>query len=161
MLYPRLQPSRTIVGLLAAIFDPRRRCLQVSNAGMIDPLIVDEANLYWLEVSGLPVGALPAFNYSGREVSLGDQATLILASDGIVEAMNTDGELFGFERLGQAVEALGEKNNPHILLDGIWEAVSRHVANAEAHDDMTLMVVRLQASGSFSVSQSGERTGDD
>jgi sigma-B regulation protein RsbU (phosphoserine phosphatase) len=160
-LYPRLQPSRTIVGLLAAIFDPRRRCLQVSNAGMIDPLIVDEANLYWLEVSGLPVGALPAFNYSGREVSLGDQATLILASDGIVEAMNTDGELFGFERLGQAVEALGEKNNPHILLDGIWEAVSRHVANAEAHDDMTLMVVRLQASGSFSVSQSGERTGDD
>jgi serine phosphatase RsbU (regulator of sigma subunit)/CheY-like chemotaxis protein len=161
MLYPRLQPSRTIVGLLVALFDPRHRCLQISNAGMIDPLIVDHANRYWLEVSGLPIGALPAFDYTSREVSLSDQATLILASDGIVEAMDSNGELFGFERLEQVVEALREEDDPLRLLDGIWETVSRHVGNAEAHDDMTLTIVRLRAWGSFSLFQSGERMKDD
>jgi PAS domain S-box-containing protein len=161
VLCPRLQPSRTIVGLLVALFDPRRRCLQISNAGMIDPLIVDKANPYWLEVSGLPIGALPAFDYTCREVSLSDQATLILASDGIVEAMDANSELFGFERLEQVVEALREEDDPHRLLDGIWETVSRHVGNAEAHDDMTLMIVRLQGWGGFSISQSGKRIKDD
>jgi PAS domain S-box-containing protein len=142
MLYPRVQPSHTIVGLLVALFEPKSNRVQVSNAGMIHPLVVGETNPYWLEVSGLPVGALPAVNYASREVSLGDKATIIFASDGVVEAMDAQGQLFGFERLQRVVEALGEEDDPQTVLEGIWEAVSHHVRNAEPHDDMTLIVVR-------------------
>jgi serine phosphatase RsbU (regulator of sigma subunit) len=161
MLYPRLQPSRTIIGLLVALFDPKRRYLQISSAGMIDPLLVDKTNIYWLEVSGLPIGALPALAYVDQEVSLDSPATLILASDGIVEAMNADGELFGFERLEQVVAARKEEEDPHRLLDCIWEAVSHHVGSAEAHDDMSLMVVCVRPQGNFSAYPSDERRGND
>jgi serine phosphatase RsbU (regulator of sigma subunit) len=140
-LYPRLQTSRMNVGLLAAFFEPAGDGMQVSNAGMLYPLVVSGDSSWWLDVAGLPLGSLAAVNYAGREVALSDGALVVLASDGIVEAMNSQGELFGFDRL-QAIVGAMRGDDPEIILEGVWQAASQHIGDAEPHDDMTLIVVR-------------------
>ena len=66
----------------------------------------------------------------------------LLYTDGLSEAMNADGDLFGEERLRALVEEHGDLN-----ADGLRERIVRdveaHVASADPHDDMTLIVVTV------------------
>lgn len=143
-IYSRMRDSNMNVALLVAIFNTSEGYMQVSNAGMITPLVVNESGSHWPEVSGLPIGVLPSINYGGRNAPLGDEAIIVFISDGIVEAMNERGELFGFERLQSTVERIAGYD-PEAVLEGIWQAVSEHVGQAEPHDDMTVVVVRARS----------------
>lgn len=143
ILYPRMRLNRMNTGLLVAIFEPEGQRMRVANAGMIAPLLANEGQATWLDVAGLPVGVMPDTIYRGQDIQLGDESTLVFASDGIVEAMNKDGAIFGFERLQAAVEAM-PTHEPHTVLESIWEMVSRHIGDAPPHDDMTLIVTRTR-----------------
>lgn len=141
VLYPQMRNSHMNTGLLVAIFEKDRGIMHISNAGMIAPLVTNGDAPTWLDVSGLPIGAIPLIHHKRKDVPLGDGTTIVFASDGIVEAMNNRGELFGFERVqGIVGEMRGEK--PDVVLEGIWHAVSEHIGETDPHDDMTLIVVR-------------------
>jgi hypothetical protein len=69
--------------------------LSISNAGHLAPYRNGQ------EVpcaSGLPLGLVAAAEYAGTEIQLGENDTLTFMSDGVVEARNAQGELFGFDR---------------------------------------------------------------
>jgi serine phosphatase RsbU (regulator of sigma subunit) len=152
-LRPRLQANHMNAALLIAVFAPDGRTAQVANAGMVAPLILPGAGEpsrggpQFVEVGGLPLGtALPGL-YRDVTVQLGPGDTLLFLSDGIVEAHNSAGELFGFERLEALVAALPPTIGIAELVQGILDAVLAFVGDAEPHDDITLIAVRPVARG--------------
>ena len=115
---------------------------RVANAGCVTPLLrYADGTVEWLEVGGFPLGTgLGKAGYAEHHGVLEPGATLILSSDGVVEAMNTEGEMFGFERFEKSVAA--GPADAIALLDHIKETVSEFIGPIEAHDDITLVIIQ-------------------
>jgi sigma-B regulation protein RsbU (phosphoserine phosphatase) len=146
-LRARLQANHMNAALLIAVFSADARSAQVANAGMVAPLLVPgaehgERRPCFIEVGGLPLGTALADLYRDVMVPLGPGDTLLFLSDGIVEAHNSAGELFGFERLEGLVAGLPPAISVADLVQRILDAVLAFVGDAEQHDDITLIAVR-------------------
>jgi sigma-B regulation protein RsbU (phosphoserine phosphatase) len=78
-----------------------------------------------------------------RTVPLVDGDVFLLYTDGVSEAMNAEGDLFGEERLRELVEEHGDLGS-----DGLRERIVRdveaYVGAADRHDDMTMIVVTVE-----------------
>jgi sigma-B regulation protein RsbU (phosphoserine phosphatase) len=66
---------------------------------------------------------------------------VIFTSDGIVEAQNSSGEMFGFERLESTILQIVDTKNASQIVDYIINSVKAFTDKAEQHDDMTVVVV--------------------
>jgi serine phosphatase RsbU (regulator of sigma subunit) len=146
-LRPRLQANHMNAALMITVFAPDGRTALVANAGMVAPLLLpaSRGEGHWpefVEVGGLPLGTALPGQYQDVSVSLSPGDTLLFLSDGIVEAHNDAGELFGFERLEALVAALPPTIGLAELVQGILDAVLCFVGDAEPHDDITLIAVR-------------------
>ena len=120
--------------------------LRAANAGCIMPLIKHfEGSVEWANVSGMPLGVGLGTEIGYREISLelskGDM--VILTSDGVVEAMNEANEIFGFERLEQAVAA-APITSAEAMLEHLRVEIQAFVGDVELHDDMTIVIVHVQ-----------------
>ncbi len=119
--------------------------LRVANAGCIVPLVKRaDGAVEWIDSGGLPLG-------TGSEVKCEYQATalplakgdiIILTSDGLVEANALADEMFGFERLEQAVRT-GPTANAQAMLDHLKAEVLAFAGQTEPHDDLTIVVARV------------------
>lgn len=126
----------------------RAGLMRVANAGCITPFIRHaQGGVTWAEVGGLPLGFGLGSEYGYKEISLrltpGD--LIVLTSDGVVEAKNEIGELFGFERLEQAVAA-GPAGSAEAMLIHLQAAVATFVGDTEPHDDLTMVVLQIKSS---------------
>jgi serine phosphatase RsbU (regulator of sigma subunit) len=70
------------------------------------------------------------------------QEILLVISDGVTEAMNPEGELYGAKRLLQALESACHADGPATLAGAVRADVAKFVAGAEAADDLTLLAMR-------------------
>jgi len=120
--------------------------LRSTGAGAIPPLL-RRANgeITWLETTGFPLGVFGGIRYNEIETALAPGDMLLMLSDGIVEAMNGQREMFGFERLARTLAALGPSADAHYVLTAVVDAVRRHCGTIEPQDDITLVVVRVLA----------------
>jgi serine phosphatase RsbU (regulator of sigma subunit) len=146
-LRPRLQANQMNAALQIAIFDTDARSVTVANAGMIAPLLAhcvpgQPAGCDFVEVGGLPIGTAIDAVYSEVSVPLAPGDTLIFLSDGIVEAHNREGELFGFDRLESFVSRLPGDLGVVELVQRILDEVIGFVGDAEPHDDITIIATR-------------------
>jgi serine phosphatase RsbU (regulator of sigma subunit) len=89
-------------------------------------------------------------------LQLGDGDTLLLLSDGVVEAHNHAGELFGFERLERSLAALPPTLSVQALVERILDGVLQFTDGAEPHDDMTLIALRPAALADRPMAQAEE-----
>jgi tetratricopeptide (TPR) repeat protein len=120
--------------------------LRAVGAGAVAPLLRrDDGAVEWLETAGFPLGTFAAAQPREVELNLAPGDTLLLMSDGIVEAMSPGRELFGFERLSQIVAALPPGADAHGVRAAVVAAVRQHTGSAEQQDDITLVVVRVLA----------------
>jgi serine phosphatase RsbU (regulator of sigma subunit) len=119
--------------------------LKAANAGCIPPLIrrVD-STVEWVDVSGMPlgVGLGSEVGYAEARVILGKGDFVILSSDGLVEAMTATGEIFGFDRLQQAVIA-GPSTSAEAMLAHLQAEVANFMGQTEPHDDLTIVVLQV------------------
>ena len=92
-------------------------------------------------VRGLPLGirAEGAYEEAIQQLQAGDQ--IIFYTDGITEALNPEGELFGTERLDQVLENCSLQASA--LLDSTLRAIEDFAAGRPLHDDRTLIVARI------------------
>jgi serine phosphatase RsbU (regulator of sigma subunit) len=111
--------------------------VEYMNCGHIQPLLIHNGNVGRLEESNLIVGLLPGATYSSANYTMKPGERILLTTDGLVEAENSDGEPFGDARLS---EVIVKKD-----LNGILDDVGKFQANNEAQDDCT--VVEVQYSG--------------
>jgi sigma-B regulation protein RsbU (phosphoserine phosphatase) len=136
--------SDTFVTAFYGIYDPADRSLTYSSAGHNPPRLkrCEDGTLALLNgARGLPLGVFPDERYAQQTHHLlpGDQ--LVLYTDGITEADNGRGELFGLERLDKVLEncAVGASD----LLKSVIAAVEEFTAGVPAHDDRTLLVAKI------------------
>jgi serine phosphatase RsbU (regulator of sigma subunit) len=117
----------------------------VTNAGCITP-IVRRANgvVEWVEAFGLPLGvnAKAQFDYQTVTLTLHPGDVIILSSDGLVETTNPEGVIFGFEQLEQVVVE-GPTTTAQAMLTYLQERVSAFSGEADQHDDLTMIVVKV------------------
>jgi sigma-B regulation protein RsbU (phosphoserine phosphatase) len=97
-----------------------------------------------VEAAGIPLGLLDDSEYD--EVTLhghpGD--AFVFFSDGIIDAVNRAGELFGRARVEETVRKNHEKSAEGIV-DAIFEAVKKHADGARAFDDETVVAIKLKS----------------
>lgn len=144
-LAPRLGQSNMQTAFLSVVVDGSDCSASVANAGLIAPLLWRNGRVAFLTSEGLPLGALPETLYHERLERLQPGDTLLLVSDGIVEAMNSERELWGFGRLEQVLAGNGAQP-PDTIVDAVLRGVYRHTDGAAPHDDMTVVAIQLQRS---------------
>jgi len=126
-----------------AIYEPVTRTLRFVNAGHNPPVVLrGAAEVIRLEACGPIVGLLPSVEFEERVEVLQHGDIFIGYTDGISEAMTSDDEEWGEDRMIEAALANRELC-PKQLLDSLMTSADRFTAGAPQHDDMTLIVGRF------------------
>ena len=122
-------------------YDPNTQILAYANAGH-SPVIYcpvgGPARL--LEADGTAIGILNISFSQTHQLKLQPGDLFIAGTDGLNEATNTDGELFGLERLLRLVESLAHKSAEEIAAH-IYQEV-REFGTAELQDDQTVLILK-------------------
>lgn len=142
-LAPRMQQSKQNAAFLSVVIDGRRYEAQVANAGLVAPLLWRAGDLRYIESFGLPLGAMHSASYTQQVVALEPGDCLLLCSDGVVEAMNSHGQLWGFESLEAAFATAAACNTPERVIETVLEQLRAFTADAPQHDDMTLVALQV------------------
>jgi len=115
--------------------------LTYCNAGHNPPFVVGKNGARRLEAGGPVVGLLEFAPYDQESVKLEPGDAVIVFSDGVSEAMNSQAEEFGDDRLLAAVNEAGLTSAP-VLVDRVIGAVRAFTRGAAQSDDITCMVIR-------------------
>ncbi len=130
------------VTLFLALLDSDSRRLHYINAGHNPPVLVRaDGSVDLLEKGGTVVGLLPGVRFSRSQVDVHPGDVLVLYTDGVVEAANAAGEMYGIEGLVRSVEAMRPDSNPESVLARILADVREFAAGTPAADDQTLVVI--------------------
>ena len=147
----RENPEQFFVTLVAGILDARTGELRLANAGHDAPYWVRRAGKMVRigTVGGPPLCTVDDFPYAESLHALGPGDVLCMVTDGITEAMNGRGELYGTARLAAVMERLaGEAElSPRLAVTALREDVTRFSGGAELADDLTILAVRWDGDG--------------
>lgn len=130
-----------------ARYDPATEELAFANGGHNMPLLYrSDGRLASLDADGMPIGVLGGVEYEELKVGLAPGDLVLLYTDGVVEARNSDAEQFGDERLESLVAGTGAAG-PRRLADAIFAAVQDHLGPEPAQDDLTLLALQVMSPG--------------
>ena len=131
------------VSLIYAIWDDENCTLQIANSGLPRPLYLHDGKCEIIEATGLPLGLFDDAEYDefSFDVKAGDM--FVFFSDGILDARNEAGDLFGRTRVEQIVGKCFDGSAEQIV-DSLFSAVAEHAAGAETFDDQTVVVIKAQ-----------------
>lgn len=143
------------VTLAAFLLDPATHSVTVVNAGHINPFryrpnVGEVEDVISDAQSGLPLGLVPGYVYESVTLNLEPGDMLMTFTDGVTEAMNPDGELFGLDRMRAAIagDSVLTDVRPSAIGDRLVKAVRTHAAGRAQNDDIALVCLgRLEASG--------------
>jgi sigma-B regulation protein RsbU (phosphoserine phosphatase) len=136
----------TALCYVAARIEASGWVIRVANAGFVAPLARrSDGQVEWLDTGGLPLGTQADATYAELEYALAPGAVLVLSSDGISEAKDSSGALYGFHRLEHCL-ARAPRGSAREIQDWILADVRAFVGDAEPHDDLTLVVVAVKDS---------------
>ncbi|MBN2185104.1 MAG: SpoIIE family protein phosphatase [Candidatus Krumholzibacteriota bacterium] len=120
----------------------RKNEIIYSNAGHFFPVIIrKDGKIEELDYSGLILGVSPGFSYESRKARMNPGDSIVVTTDGVTEAENQRGELYGEERLHPFLASVREGSAGRIK-DSIVEEVNRFAYPMGANDDMTIVVVK-------------------
>lgn len=128
-----------MITMLYAILDTQHGLLRVANAGHNYPVLIT-GQIDEIELSGLPLGVDIDSNYEEVTATLHHGDTIFLYTDGVIEATNAAGELFGYERLTQLLQ-VHEAMKPRALVAMLLHEL-RAWSTKGQDDDITIVVLR-------------------
>jgi len=132
------------IAMALAVYDAHSRLLTLANAGSPRPLLIRDGVTEVVRVEGIPLGLFPEAQYEEVSLLLRPGDIVILASDGIHEAENTEKEQFGVERLAAAVFDLARDTSAATIAGQILRVTDEHSAGeCEFQDDRTILVLRI------------------
>jgi serine phosphatase RsbU (regulator of sigma subunit) len=138
-LYPEIPPNM-FVTCLAAILDSRTGRLQYANAGHDLPYLRHAHGVSELRATGMPLGMMPNRSYEQKEITLKPGDSILLYSDGLVEAHDSRREMFGFPRMQGFV---GAHPGGATLIDFLLTELERFTGEEwEQEDDITLLTLQ-------------------
>lgn len=137
---------------LALVHDGGRR-LTYCNAGHNWPVLLRaNGESLRLDRGGTILGIMEDVALEHVTVDLHAEDVLVLYTDGISEATNRDGEMFGEDRVADFVRSLPHASGARVIGERLLAEVEQHLGDEEAQDDRTLVVLRV-------CDRAGERSG--
>ena len=134
------------VALLYAVLDPKEKMMTFSNAGQVQPILCspEKSKAEYIDTEGdrFPLGIVKECHYQETRVSLKQGDILVYYTDGMVEAVNDKGELYGFERFLTSIEE-GRALRADEILEKLISDIMVYVGSVEQHDDLTAVVVKV------------------
>jgi sigma-B regulation protein RsbU (phosphoserine phosphatase) len=131
------------VTMVYAVWNDEDQTLEIANAGAVQPLITRNGEVETIHAEGFPLGLFPNVSYEQFTLSLRPGDSVVFFSDGLADAQNPEGEMFGTEQLCEVVQQnafLGANE----LADLVMDRISKFQAGAEHFDDETLIVLRVK-----------------
>ncbi len=124
--------------IVLARYWPDSGKMQLTLAGHLQPLWIAESGIgNCPQINGISLGITPDVRYEKKEILLSPGESILLFTDGVIEAQNEDNELFGNERL---VDFIKDAKGPP-WGKGLFDFISKWRGNANASDDLTLLEI--------------------
>ena len=136
-------PEEMFVTVWLGILEISTGKLTAANAGHEYPALKRPGEHFDLlkDKHGFVVGGMEGVRYRGYEVQLEPGEKLFVYTDGVPEANNTAEELFGAERMVEALCGC-EDGSPAQILEGVQNAVSEFIGEAPQFDDLTMLCLQ-------------------
>lgn len=141
----RNNKANIFVTLFVGVLDLPTGHLRYCNAGHELPIMIrtqnSKAEISNIEAKpNLPVGLFEDFEYEMQTMQMQPGSALFLYTDGLTEARNAKGKLFGRDRVGQMIAEAGT-TNPKQLVEAAIECWQKFIGETEQSDDLTLLAL--------------------
>jgi sigma-B regulation protein RsbU (phosphoserine phosphatase) len=141
-LQERRLDSQYVV-MLFAVWNDENRTLQVANSGAVQPIFCRAGESVTVRAEGFPLGMFPDVTYEEFSVATQPGDAVIFVSDGILDAENENGEMYGEERLSALLCA--HRGQPaQEIADAILADVTRFQNGKDRFDDETIIVLSVR-----------------
>jgi sigma-B regulation protein RsbU (phosphoserine phosphatase) len=131
------------VTMLFALWNDESRTLQVANSGAVQPIFCRSCESSPVRAEGFPLGMFPDVIYDELTVSTESGDVIVFISDGILDAENAEGEMYGQERLTSIL--CGRRELPaQEIADAVLSDVARFQGEQERFDDETIIVLKVR-----------------
>ncbi len=142
-MYQDLRATESFITMFGAIYDPETSTFRYSSAGHSPAIFcqASETEDSMLDVGGLPVGILPDSNFPSDEVLMRKGDIIVMYTDGVVEAEDGNGHLFGVQGLCDVIDQ-HRSSDAEVIKDAIRSEVSSHTNGSPVADDTTLVVLK-------------------
>ena len=141
--------EKMFVTVWLGILDLQTGVLEAANAGHEYPVVKEPDGLVerLKDKHGFVIGGIKNMKYTGYQLLMKPGSKLFLYTDGVPEAMNEAGELFGIERTLQALNKVADSKSEEILAN-VSREVRKYVGAAEQFDDLTMLCIEYYGSSS-------------
>ena len=141
----RTAPKRMMMTFFFGLLDPATQTLRFSSAGHLDPYVyrARTRRLEALSSWGFPLGVKRREPFTEHAVDFDAGDRLILYSDGLIEAIDDDGDPFGFDRFEKTILACGHMDAEDIK-KALLNSIRKFTRNRPPEDDQTLVVVSFE-----------------
>ncbi|MEA2602176.1 MAG: phosphoserine phosphatase RsbU/P [Acidobacteriota bacterium] len=133
--------EHSFTSLALVRLDPATGEALLGNAGHPYPLVFTRGEVAEIALPGLPLGQGPVRTYEDRPFDLAPGSVLLLCSDGLFEAVDRNGNAYGFERAREVLKVMGHRP-PLEIVDALLNDCRRHLGAEEPPDDVTVVAVR-------------------
>ena len=130
------------IALMFTLWDDANRRLFIANSGLPRPILYRDRKMWVLEAVGTPLGLLPGLDYDEHRIDCQPGDTLLFPTDGVLEALNTAGEEFGYDGVEKSLNECKECS-PEEIKAALSEALQLHCEGVNRQDDQTLVVFKV------------------
>jgi sigma-B regulation protein RsbU (phosphoserine phosphatase) len=131
------------VTMLFAVWNDESRTLQVANSGAVQPVFCRSGETVTVRAEGFPLGLFPDVAYDEFNVATQPGDVLVFVSDGISDAENEKGEMYGQDQLDNLIDSHRGQSAQEIA-DAILNDVARFQGAHDRFDDETIVVLRVR-----------------
>ena len=140
VLYERTK-SGMFVTLVYILLDTKENRFKIANAGHLSPIYSGTEGVKFLchnEKKGPPLGIMEDIEYDQEIFELEKDSSVTIYTDGVIEAKNYNGKLFGLKRLIKRIETC--PRDPDIIIKNLIDKVDKFTITQGRSDDLTLLV---------------------
>jgi serine phosphatase RsbU (regulator of sigma subunit)/anti-sigma regulatory factor (Ser/Thr protein kinase) len=151
-LYPDM-PEKMFVTCLYGVLDTGSGLFRFANAGHDLPYVQTADGVVELRARGMPLGLMPGMSYEEKEATLAPGDSVLLHSDGVLEAHDPGRDMFGSPRLKETMARApgGREMMDHVLSD----LAAFTGPDAEQEDDITMVTLQRSAAAAVSAESNG------
>jgi sigma-B regulation protein RsbU (phosphoserine phosphatase) len=131
------------VSIIYAVWDDTRRTLQVANSGLPRPVYMHDGKMEIIEATGLPLGLFDDAEYDEFTFRASPGDLFVFFSDGILDARNRDGQLFGRTGTERVIRECAHLSAAEVV-ERLFKAVADHAAGEEPFDDQTVVAIKVK-----------------
>ena len=133
------------VSIIYAVWDDISRTLQVANSGLPRPVYCHDGKVEIIEATGMPLGLFEDPEYDELSFKANPGDLFVFFSDGILDATNIKGELFGRTRAEKVILECAT-NSAESVVNSLFKAASEHALGVETFDDQTVVAIKVKGS---------------